>query len=51
LSIRKAAYAIALGKNSKLGGYHLLFVTAIKAGHNIEPLHLYRDALPLPSTF
>ena len=51
-STRKAAYAMALGKNSELGGYHSLFVTAIKAGHNTEPLRLYRDALPpLPTSW
>ena len=38
-STRKAAYAMALGKNSELGGYHSLFVTAIKAGHYIKPLY------------
>ena len=49
-STRKAAYVIALGKNSELGGYHSSFVTAIKVGHNTKPLRLHRDALPPPPT-
>jgi hypothetical protein len=40
-SSRKAAYAIALGKNNELGGYHLSFVTAIKAELYTKPLRLH----------
>ena len=45
-SLRKEAHAIALGKNSQLGGYHTSFVTATKAGHKTKPPH--RDTLPPP---